>query len=107
MFAIEKNNISNEQYTLDSLRKNTVIQISQSGTCETDFLQDVTLKKQKSAGERKSSVLPGLTVTLADTEKRQCYFHFTVATDTGNIKTVFEDVHTMVLMSVLNDFGLQ
>jgi guanine nucleotide-binding protein subunit alpha len=51
--------------------------------------------------------MPGLTVMLAGTENRQCYFHFTVATDTGNIKTVFEDVHTMVLMSVLNEFGLQ
>jgi hypothetical protein len=52
-------------------------------------------------------VLPGLAVTLVDTENRQCYFHFTVATDTGNIKTVLEDVHTLVLMSVLNEFGLQ
>ncbi|KDR15904.1 hypothetical protein L798_09831 [Zootermopsis nevadensis] len=65
------------------------------------------MKKKQSPDDRKSSILPGLTVTLADTENRQCYFHFTVATDTGNIKTVFEDVHTMVLMSVLNEFGLQ
>lgn len=60
-----------------------------------------------SADDRKSSIMPGLTVMLAGSENRQCYFHFTVATDTGNIKTVFEDVHTMVLMSVLNEFGLQ
>jgi guanine nucleotide-binding protein subunit alpha len=63
--------------------------------------------KRSSLDDRKSSILPGLTVMLEGTENRQCYFHFTIATDTGNIKTVFEDVHTMVLMSVLNEFGLQ
>lgn len=72
-----------------------------------DLFADVTKKKRRSAEDRKSSILPGLTVTLADTENRQCYFHFTVATDTGNIRTVFEDVHTMILISVLSDVGLQ
>lgn len=71
-----------------------------------DLFYDVT-KKRISADDRKFSIMPGLTVMLADTENRQCYFHFTVATDTGNIKTVFEDVHTMVLMSILKEFGLQ
>lgn len=72
-----------------------------------DLFCDVTKKRRRSADDRKSSIMPGFTVMLADAENRQCYFHFTIATDTGNIKTVFEDVHTMVLMSVLNEFGLQ
>ncbi|PSN36365.1 hypothetical protein C0J52_22876 [Blattella germanica] len=71
------------------------------------WLQEATQKKHNSEEERKSSVLPGLKVTLAQNKNRQCYFHFTVATDTGNIKTVFEDVHSMILMSVLSEFGLQ
>ncbi|GFG30691.1 hypothetical protein Cfor_07468 [Coptotermes formosanus] len=72
-----------------------------------DLFSDVTKKKPRSPEDRKSSILPGLVVMVADTENRQCYFHFTVATDTGNIKTVFEDVHSMILMRILTDWGLQ
>lgn len=29
--------------------------------------------------------------------KRKCFYHFTTATDTNNIKRVFNDVHTIIL----------
>lgn len=32
---------------------------------------------------------------------RRCYWHYTVATDTENIKLVFEDIHTMILLQNL------
>lgn len=32
---------------------------------------------------------------------RTCYWHYTIATDTQNIKLVFEDVHTMILLQNL------
>lgn len=33
-----------------------------------------------------------------DLKKRECFWHFTVATDTDNIKTVFNDIHTMIVL---------
>jgi guanine nucleotide-binding protein subunit alpha len=68
---------------------------------------DATKKARISPDDRKSSVLPGLLVQPADTENRQCFFHFTVATDTGNIKTVFENVHTLIIEHNLKTVGVQ
>ncbi|GFS88260.1 guanine nucleotide-binding protein G(s) subunit alpha [Nephila pilipes] len=31
-------------------------------------------------------------------KKRDCFWHYTTATDTSNIKRVFEDIHTMIVM---------
>ncbi|XP_076366075.1 guanine nucleotide-binding protein G(s) subunit alpha-like isoform X2 [Tachypleus tridentatus] len=33
-----------------------------------------------------------------ETKKRDCYWHFTTATDTNNVKRVFDDIHHMILM---------
>jgi len=68
---------------------------------------DATIKKRRNPDDRKSSVLPGLLVQPADTENRKCFFHFTVATDTGNIKTVFESVHTIIIEHNLEKIGVQ
>lgn len=71
---------------------------------------DATKKMRKSPDDRKSSVLPGLAelmVQPTDTANRECFFHFTVATDTGNIKTVFESVHTIIIMHNLKTAGIQ
>ncbi|XP_055689358.1 guanine nucleotide-binding protein G(f) subunit alpha [Lutzomyia longipalpis] len=38
--------------------------------------------------------------------KKECYFHFTVATDTNNIRKVFYDVHSMILNDILCRMGL-
>lgn len=37
---------------------------------------------------------------------REVYYHFTVATDTSNIRKVFNDVHDMILMENMNNLGL-
>ncbi|CAK1549017.1 unnamed protein product [Leptosia nina] len=37
---------------------------------------------------------------------RECYFHFTTATDTDNVRTVFRDVHQMILTHILNNIDL-
>lgn len=34
-------------------------------------------------------------------KKRECFPHFTTATDTDNIKRVFDDIHTMIIMNNL------
>lgn len=33
-----------------------------------------------------------------DLKRRECFWHFTVATDTSNIKKVFNDIHTMIIL---------
>ncbi|XP_026323228.1 guanine nucleotide-binding protein G(f) subunit alpha-like [Hyposmocoma kahamanoa] len=35
------------------------------------------------------------------TKVRECYYHFTTATDTDNVRTVFKDVHQMILTKIL------
>lgn len=37
---------------------------------------------------------------------RECYFHFTTATDTDNVRTVFRDVHQIILTHMLNNLGV-
>ncbi|XP_022115682.2 guanine nucleotide-binding protein G(f) subunit alpha isoform X2 [Pieris rapae] len=37
---------------------------------------------------------------------RECYFHFTTATDTDNVRTVFRDVHQMILTHILTNIGV-
>jgi len=71
------------------------------------LFDNATKKKRGSPEDRKSSVLPGLVVQSADTENRKCFFHFTVATDTRNIKTVFESVHTIIIEHNLSTIGVQ
>lgn len=44
--------------------------------------------------------------TLSSYTPRECYFHFTVATDTNNIRIVFNDVHNIILMKNLRDIGM-
>ncbi|XP_049882775.1 guanine nucleotide-binding protein G(f) subunit alpha isoform X2 [Pectinophora gossypiella] len=45
-------------------------------------------------------------VVMEATRPRECYFHFTTATDTDNVRTVFRDVHQMILTHILNNIGV-
>ncbi|XP_047541306.1 guanine nucleotide-binding protein G(f) subunit alpha [Vanessa atalanta] len=45
-------------------------------------------------------------VILEASRPRECYFHFTTATDTDNVRTVFRDVHQMILTHILNNIGI-
>lgn len=42
----------------------------------------------------------------SDVAKRDCYFHYTTATDSGNIRRVFGDVHDMILQQMLSRVDL-
>ncbi|XP_037043492.1 guanine nucleotide-binding protein G(f) subunit alpha [Bradysia coprophila] len=48
---------------------------------------------------------PARRLSRAHTQ-RECYYHFTVATDTTNIRKVFNDVHNMILTDNLTSVGL-
>lgn len=43
---------------------------------------------------------------LTNYTPRECFYHFTVATDTNNIRKVFHDVHNMILTENLASIGL-
>lgn len=45
----------------------------------------------------RSRILESASSTISD-RQHDCYAHFTVATDTTNIKTVFNDIHTMIVI---------
>ncbi|CAH0599845.1 unnamed protein product [Chrysodeixis includens] len=45
-------------------------------------------------------------VVLEARRARECYFHFTTATDTDNVRTVFRDVHQIILTHMLNNIGV-
>ncbi|XP_039748186.1 guanine nucleotide-binding protein G(f) subunit alpha [Pararge aegeria] len=45
-------------------------------------------------------------VVLEASRTRECYFHFTTATDTDNVRIVFRDVHQMILTHILDNIGV-
>lgn len=51
-------------------------------------------------------VTPGMPALPNDKKKGECYCHFTTATDTNNVKIVFEDVHNMIIMWNLQEIGI-
>lgn len=54
--------------------------------------------------ERKLS--PGFNALEEEEAARDCYCHFTTATDTNNVKLVFDDVHNMIIMWNLHEIGV-
>ncbi|KAG0726289.1 Guanine nucleotide-binding protein G(f) subunit alpha [Chionoecetes opilio] len=56
------------------------------------------------AVERKMT--PGGPLLLSDEGPRTCYCHFTTATDTNNVRIVFEDVHNMIIKWNLEKIGV-
>ncbi|XP_064105886.1 guanine nucleotide-binding protein G(s) subunit alpha-like [Macrobrachium nipponense] len=51
-------------------------------------------------------VTPGMPALPNDKKKGECYCHFTTATDTNNVKLVFDDVHNMIIMWNLQEIGI-
>lgn len=49
--------------------------------------------------------MPGLHFPV-NIESQPVYIHFTIATDTKNVKLVFNDVKDMILMQNIVDAGL-
>ncbi|XP_041988590.1 guanine nucleotide-binding protein G(f) subunit alpha [Aricia agestis] len=64
---------------------------------------DITMNRRD---RRKRSVAAERFVILEASRARECYFHFTNATDTDNVRTVFRDVHQMILTHILSNIGL-
>jgi hypothetical protein len=53
-----------------------------------------------------TKIVPRRVSNIGRDRPRECFFHFTVATDTNNIRKVFNDVHNIILTKNLADMGL-
>ncbi|XP_059473720.1 guanine nucleotide-binding protein G(f) subunit alpha-like [Neocloeon triangulifer] len=73
-----------------------------------DLFLEATREKRPSTLDRKVTIGPSIIYTpqLRD-EPRECYWHYTTAVDTRNIRNVFNDVHSMVISWNLMQLGLQ
>ena len=49
---------------------------------------------------------PSGPLILSGDGPRECYCHFTTATDTDNVRIVFEDVHNMIIKWNLEKIGV-
>ena len=68
-----------------------------------DLFLDIT---RKPPDHRKFSTGDYISDNSKFHKKRDCFCHFTTATDTNNIRRVFEDVHTMIIVESLSQIGL-
>ncbi|KAH9398310.1 hypothetical protein TYRP_018957 [Tyrophagus putrescentiae] len=63
------------------------------------FIRDKFLEiTKKCRGEHRGSGTSQNSFSDGYRVKRECFFHFTTATDSNNIRRVFDDIHTMILM---------
>lgn len=69
-----------------------------------DKFRQVTMSGKKRQ-DRSSSVRIEDNVYRAN-RSRELFCHFTTATDTDNIKRVFDDVHTMIIMNNLKKISI-
>ncbi|XP_077286373.1 G protein alpha subunit f [Arctopsyche grandis] len=84
-----KNPSSNDEYTkVKEFIKNLLVQVTQ----------------KHAASQRASTSRQDL--KLENSRARQCYYHFTVATNTDNIKTIFDDIHNLILRNNVIDMGI-
>ncbi|XP_063371034.1 guanine nucleotide-binding protein G(f) subunit alpha [Cydia amplana] len=71
-----------------------------------DFIRqmfvDVTQKQRRRAAAPSAERF----VVGAAYRPRECYFHFTTATDTDNVRTVFRDTHQIILTHALSNIGV-
>jgi len=65
------------------------------------FIRDKFLEITKKSRDHRQSTTSQQSFNETYKVKRECFFHFTTATDTNNIKRVFDDVHTMILIKNL------
>ncbi|KAI1289506.1 Guanine nucleotide-binding protein G(s) subunit alpha [Halotydeus destructor] len=62
------------------------------------FIRDKFLAISKNNSRKQSNPAD----YYVDNRKRECFSHYTTATDTDNIKKVFDDVHVMIIMMNLS-----
>ncbi|KAA0189470.1 hypothetical protein HAZT_HAZT010742 [Hyalella azteca] len=71
-----------------------------------DLFIEITKRPMPDSVRRKISIAPGIKFNEEGGPKKECYPHFTTATDTDNVKLVFEDVHNMIILTNLSQIGM-
>ncbi|KAF4526106.1 hypothetical protein B566_EDAN007600 [Ephemera danica] len=77
------------------------------------FIRDLFLNVTRTAApsplDRRLSVGPGIVMTPegGPDRPRDCYWHYTTAVDTRNVRMVFEDVHSIIISWNLSAIGLE
>ncbi|KAG7312667.1 hypothetical protein JYU34_000992 [Plutella xylostella] len=64
---------------------------------------DVTTRKRE---RKKMSTSAEKFIVLEGNKPRECFFHFTTATDTDNVAAVFRDVHQIILKQIFSSMGI-
>ncbi|KAK4289023.1 hypothetical protein Pmani_037990 [Petrolisthes manimaculis] len=71
------------------------------------FIREKFREVSRAVVSRQKRILtPGVAALEEEEVPRDCYCHFTTATDTNNVKLVFEDVHVMVIKWNLQQIGV-
>lgn len=66
------------------------------------FIKNMFVKVAEEAFQKKVRKASNHFTQAKKPRERECFFHYTVATDTGNIKRVFDDVHLMIILNNIN-----
>ncbi|XP_028173405.1 guanine nucleotide-binding protein G(f) subunit alpha [Ostrinia furnacalis] len=70
------------------------------------FIRSMFAEKTTQKRERKNVTASERFRVVEASRPRECYFHFTTATDTDNVRTVFRDVHQIILTHILTNIGV-
>lgn len=65
------------------------------------FIRDKFLEITKKSRDHRRSSASQQSGSESYRVKRECFFHFTTATDSQNIRRVFDDIHTMILLKTI------
>ncbi|GBP66736.1 Guanine nucleotide-binding protein G(f) subunit alpha [Eumeta japonica] len=71
------------------------------------FIRNMFVNLTQKRVERRQTAWTGSGPALGEASRpRECYLHYTTATDTDNVRTVFWDVHHLIVTHALNDIGI-
>lgn len=66
------------------------------------FIKNMFVKVAEEAFQKKVRKASNHFTQSKKPRERECFFHYTVATDTTNVKKVFDDVHLMIILNNIN-----
>lgn len=66
------------------------------------YVKNLFVKVAEESFEKKVRKSSNNFVQVKKPRERECFFHYTIATDTSNIKKVFDDVHLMIILNNIN-----
>ena len=106
---LEKRSYLNSFKSLDSIENSNLSNnVSPNLSLEYEYrkarcyIKDLFVKVAENSFEKKTRKASNHFVHNKKPKERECFFHYTIATDTNNIKKVFDDVHLMIILNNIN-----